>query len=92
MDDLTSVSQQLTTNSTSDTAAKFFVWVTVISLVLTFVIALLYVLHLIRRRKLEAAIFEIRDLLRDIKDNTAVAPAHRPLETAAVPGDKLNNQ
>jgi len=85
MNDLTSLSQNLTNSSTSDTLTTLFVWVTIVSLVLTLVIVILYVLHLIRRRKLEAAIFEIRDLLLDIKNNTAPKVVDRPLDIATPP-------
>ncbi len=43
-------------------------WLLIGSTVLTVLFLIFYILHIIRRHKLEKAIFEIRDLLRDIKD------------------------
>lgn len=79
--DITSLQNALGTNVTNsvntsiqDELGKLIAWTVIPSIILTIVIIVLYVLHSLRRRKIENAILEIRDSLRDIK-LTQVAPA-----------------
>lgn len=74
MYDLNSLQDSLTSGVTDsvksgfqDQLGKIMAWIVVPSVVLTLLIILLYVLHALRRRKVEKAIFEIRDMLRDAK-------------------------
>ena len=79
--DITEVQNLLNTNVTNgvssgiqDQLGKIIAWTVIPSIVLTLVIIVLYVLPSLRRRKIENAILEIRDSLRDMK-LAAVAPA-----------------
>ncbi len=62
-------------------------WLLIGSTVLTVIFLILYIAHIIRRHKLEKAIFEIRDLLRDIKDEQNVPVARQSESTKTVPSD-----
>ena len=57
-----------------DQLNKLIVWLVIPSIVLTVLIIVLYTVHMLRRRKIENAILEIRDTLREIK-LTQVTPA-----------------
>ena len=90
MYDLQSLQDALGTNVTDSVTSgiqsqidKIIAWIVVPSIILTLLVLLLYVLHMLRRRKIENAILEIRDTLRDIK-LAQVAPA-KP----AYPADTL---
>ncbi len=81
MEDLTSLQNTLNDNITKgvttgiqDQLEKLIAFIVVPSIILTVVIIVLYVLHTLRRRKIENAILEIRDSLREIK-LAQVAPA-----------------
>lgn len=73
--DLTTLQQQLTDSTTSNIADKLFQWVILPSIISLAIVLVLYIAHVIRRRKIENAIFEIRDLLRDMKDTPYLAAA-----------------
>ena len=81
MYDLNSLQQNLTnsvsSNVTNSLTSQLMDWLLIGSTVLTVLFLILYIVHMIRRHKLEKAIFEMRDLLRDIKDaQTLVAAKH----------------
>lgn len=80
----TNVSNTVTTGL-QDQLNKIIAWIVIPTLVLTVAIIVLYVIHMLRRRKIENAILEIRDTLRDIKF-TQTAPTEPWLkpETPAV--------
>lgn len=72
--DYSSLQQTLTDNLTSgvtsgvqDQLGKIMAWVVIPSIILTVIILLAYILHLIHRHKVDKAIFEIRDTLREMK-------------------------
>jgi len=72
--DITELQNALNTNVTNgvssgiqDQLGKIIAWTVIPSIILTIVIVVLYVLHSLRRRKIENAILEIRDSLRDMK-------------------------
>ncbi len=78
MDSLTefrqSVSNDVTTDITTDITQNItdqlidaFSWIIIPSLIITIVLVVLFIYRSIRRYKLEKAIFEIRDTLREIK-------------------------
>lgn len=84
-----------------DQISQIIAWTVIPSIIITVVIIVLYVLHTVRRRKVENAILEIRDTLRDIKllqarppesqqnaDDPAVTTPHEStVPTDAVTGD-----
>lgn len=79
--DITELQNALNTNVTNgvssgiqDQLGKIIAWTVIPSIIITIVIVVLYVLHSLRRRKIENAILEIRDSLRDMK-LAQVAPA-----------------
>ena len=92
--DITEVQNLLNTNVTNgvssgiqDQLSKIIAWTVIPSIVLTLVIIVLYVLHSLRRRKIENAILEIRDSLHDMK-LAQVAPAEPwPKPEPAAPVD-----
>jgi hypothetical protein len=77
MNDLNAL-QQLTDHTTSNVTSQLMGWLVVPSLILTLVIVALYITALVRRRRVESAIFEIRDLLKDMKANGQQPPAAAP--------------
>ena len=70
----TNVSNTVTTGL-QDQLNKIIAWIVIPTLVLTVAIIVIYVVHMLRRRKIENAILEIRDILREIKlDQIASKP------------------
>lgn len=74
MYDIKSLQDALNTNVTNtvttglqDQLNKIIAWIVIPTLVLTVAIIVIYVVHMLRRRKIENAILEIRDTLRDMK-------------------------
>lgn len=74
MYDIKSLQDALNTNVTNtvttglqDQLNKIIAWIVIPTLVLTVAIIVIYVVHMLRRRKIENAILEIRDTLREIK-------------------------
>lgn len=58
----------------TDLISQMFLWILLPSILISIVILVLYIVHSVRRRKLENALFEIRDILRDMHtSNTATA-------------------
>ena len=83
--DYSSLQQTLTDNLTSgvtsgvqDQLGKIMAWVVIPSIILTVIILLAYILHLIHRHKVDKAIFEIRDTLREMKQAGLSSPATQP--------------
>ena len=83
--DYSSLQQTLTDNLTSgvtsgvqDQLGKIMAWVVIPSIILTVIILLAYILHLIHRHKVDKAIFEIRDTLREMKQAGLSSPATKP--------------
>ncbi len=96
--DITSLQDALGTNVTNnvnssiqDELGKIITWTVIPSIILTIVIIVLYVLHSLRRRKIENAILEIRDSLRDIK-LTQVTPAEPWPQPEPTPSSATNPQ
>lgn len=91
--DYTSLQQTFTDNLTSgvtsgvqDQLGKIMAWVVIPSIILTVIILLAYILHLIHRHKVDKAIFEIRDMLREMK-SAGTFPA-----TAATATESVDSQ
>jgi hypothetical protein len=70
--DMNILTQDLTTNVTSDLTSKVVTWFLVPSLVFTVLLLVVIISSSVRRRRVENAIFEIRDLLEDILDTQLV--------------------
>ena len=87
MEDLTQLENTLSNNVTSsiqNEISKLMAWFIVPSIILTLLVILLYLLHVLRRRKIENAILEMRDVLREMK-LAAVTPVQpRPQQEQAV--------
>ena len=89
MDELSNFEQLINGNSTSLTEAEItglisqmMLWFMVPLILISIVFLVLFILHSIRRRKLENAILEIRDILRDM--NMAIqTPSPIPVNTPA---------
>lgn len=94
MEDITGLQDALSSNVTNsvtssvqDELGKIIAWLVVPSIIITVVFVVLYVLHMLRRRKIENAILEMRDILRDMKlaGATPAKPWPKPeTEPAAV--------
>lgn len=89
MYDLDSLQQTLNTNVTNsvtagieDQISKIMLWIVVPTIILSVLILVLYVLHVLRRRKIENAILDIRDTLREMKLDRLPAPSYVPAEPA----------
>ncbi len=74
MEDITGLQDALTNNVTStvtssvqDELGKIMAWLVMPSIIITVVFVVLYLLHVLRRRKIENAILEMRDILREMK-------------------------
>lgn len=91
MYDLDSLQQALNTNVTDsvssgvqDQLGKLIAWVLIPSIILTLIILIAYIAHIVHRHKVDKAIFEIRDTLREMKlKNIPNAPAPTPLQPPA---------
>lgn len=90
MYDTNSLQQALNTNVTNsvtsgiqDQLGKIFALIVIPSIIITLVLIILYLLHVLRRRKIENAILEIRDTLRDSKlpQASPVEPSQKPQRT-----------
>lgn len=82
MYDLNSIQQDLTSNVTSSVTDQLINWILIPSIVFTVLFLVFYIAHIIHRHKIDKAILETRDILRDIRDNAPRAlsplPAHVP--------------
>lgn len=67
--DVNTLTQDLTNNVTSDLPDSLFFWFLVPSIIITLLFLVVFISGIIRRRRLENAIFEIRDLLQEIRDS-----------------------
>jgi uncharacterized membrane protein len=81
--DVNTLTQDLTNNVTSDLPDSLLVWFLVPSIIITLLFLVVFISGIIRRRRVENAIFEIRDLLEDLLEaqcpladsgNTVVKP------------------
>lgn len=93
MYDLNSLQQNLTnsvsSNVTNSLTSQLTNWLLIGSTVLTVLFLIFYVAHIIRRHRLEKAIFEMRDLLRDIRDAQTVRVPRQPeIAKAALPAQE----
>lgn len=91
MNDITSLQQTLSDNLTSSVTTnvqsdltKLMGWVLIPSIILTFIVLIVYVAHLVHRHKVDKAIFEIRDAIREMK-LAQVAPAKPAFPTEVAP-------
>lgn len=67
--DVNTLTQELTNNFTSDLSDSLLVWFLVSSIIITLFFLVVFISGIIRRRRVESAIFEIRDLLQEIRDS-----------------------
>ncbi len=67
--DVNTLTQDLTNNVTSDLPDSLLVWFLVPSIIITLLFLVVFISGIIRRRRVENAIFEIRDLLQEIRDS-----------------------
>lgn len=78
MDDISQLlNSDPTGTTTSDIASQvtqILAWVIVPSVILTIIVIIFLVLYMLRKRKIENAIIEIRDILREMKSQQS-APA-----------------
>lgn len=81
--DVNTLTQDLTNNVTSDLPDSLLVWFLVPSIIITLLFLVVFISGIIRRRRVENAIFEIRDMLEDLLEaqssladsgNTVVKP------------------
>lgn len=81
--DVNTLTQELTNNVTSDLPDSLLVWFLVPSIIITLLFLVVFISGIIRRRRVENAIFEIRDMLEDLLEaqssladsgNTVVKP------------------
>jgi len=90
--DYTSLQQNLTDNLTNgvtsgvqDQLGKLMAWVVIPSVILTVIILVAYIVHLVHRHKVDKAIFEIRDTLREMKRAGLSSDTPRPSQTVVPP-------
>ena len=91
VEDLSEIEQLINGSSTGLTEtditgllSQMFLWILLPSIIFSTVFLVLYIVHSIRRRKLENAIFEIRDILRDMNtSNAAASPAPSTIPVAS---------
>lgn len=95
-----SLSSDITTDVTTNISdiitrqlADMFSWIVLPSIIIALAIFAIYVFRSIRRYRLEKAIFEIRDLLRDIKQLQTpradpVAQQNDIVQTQSTPSDE----
>lgn len=95
MNDITSLQQTLTDSLTSNVTSnvqgeleKIMVWVLIPSIVITFVLLAAYIAHVVHRHKVDKAIFEIRDTLREMK-LAQVSPAKPAFPAEALPAAEV---
>lgn len=89
MNDITSLQQTLTDSLTSNVTSnvqgelhKLMALVLIPSIVLTIIVLAVYVAHIVHRHKVDKAIFEIRDTLREMKvGQTSVVPQASAIPT-----------
>jgi hypothetical protein len=67
MDTLNSIEQSLANGSSSDAIQQLLAWTVVPSLVFFAAFLVYFAFHIIHRHRVDKAIFEIRDNLREIK-------------------------
>ena len=81
--DVNTLTQDFTNNVTSDLSDSLFFWFLVPSIIITLLFLVVFISGIIRRRRVENAIFEIRDMLEDLLEaqssladsgNTVVKP------------------
>lgn len=97
MNDITSLQQTftdtLTSNVTSNVQSeleKIMAWVLIPSIILTLAILVVYIAHVVHRHRVDKAIFEIRDTLREMKlGQVPVAPTPAPSEPQAPPAPSV---
>lgn len=77
MDLLNQYLQNTVGNATSNITDVMFQWLVIPSIVFMAIIIALYIWRTIRRRKVDSAILEIRDMLREMRaiDTLPVQPA-----------------
>lgn len=84
--DTTSLQDLLNSTGTgatsSTTTDQIMNWLFISSIVFTVVFLVVYIAHIMHRRKVENAILEIRDILRDMRDGQ-LAHTATPVETPA---------
>lgn len=87
MYDIDTLQESLSTNVTDtinsgieDQISKIIVWMVVPAIILSILILVLYILHALRRRKVENAILDIRDTLHHM-EQAQVASSHAPIPT-----------
>ncbi|MBP7857590.1 MAG: hypothetical protein WAW63_02220 [Candidatus Saccharimonadales bacterium] len=68
--DVNTLTQDLTSNVTSNLSDVLMKWMLVPSIVMTLLFLVVLVANNLRRRRVENAIFEIRDLLRDMQSDS----------------------
>ncbi len=84
--DVNTLTQDLTNNVTSDLSGSLFFWFLVPSIIIALLFLVVFISGIIRRRRVENAIFEIRDLLEDILD-TQLVPANSTIKSQKNTGD-----
>jgi hypothetical protein len=84
--DVNTLTQDLTNNVTSDLSDSLFFWFLVPSIIIALLFLVVFISGIIRRRRVENAIFEIRDLLEDILD-TQLVPANSTIKSQKNTGD-----
>lgn len=84
--DTTSLQDLLNSTGTgatsSTTTDQIMNWLFISSIVFTVVFLIVYIAHIMHRRKVENAILEIRDILRDMRDGQ-LAHTATPVEAPA---------
>lgn len=91
MEDLSGIEQIINGDSGGLTEAditgfmsQMFLWILLPSILISVVILVLFIIHSVRRRKLENALFEIRDILRDMHNSNTTPPPILKAEPLAV--------
>ncbi|QQS18097.1 hypothetical protein IPL68_05660 [Candidatus Saccharibacteria bacterium] len=79
--DVNSLTQDLTNNVTSNVSDSLVAWVLVPSIIITVLFLVVFIGSIIRRRHIENAIFEIRNILGEMRDaqiSSALEATERP--------------
>jgi L-lactate permease len=100
MYDLDSLQQTLNTKVTDsvtsgvqDQLGKLIAWVLIPSIVLTLIILIAYIAHIVHRHKVDKAIFEIRDTLREMKlKDMPIATSPMPTPPVAAATNEVEPQ
>lgn len=93
MEDISQLLNSETNSTTADITnqvMQLMAWIIIPSVILTIIVVVFFVLYMLRKRKIENAIFEIRDILRDMQRlQTPSAIPHQPEQAQPAASDSF---